>query len=294
MAAADARGDRVAGAAAARRHRRLVPGRRPRARPHPPRRVVVRLRRRARRVRARARPALRARARRRDRGGGRDRQPGADRAHRGLAGRRRRCTTACSSASTPDSRPAAVGLVQLAPRSSPARCAPATGASSACWRSPARSPSRPSAPRTCGSREVLADLAAFALERAAAARRTRSALGRATRAVSATLDPDEVDRRRCSSRSRELTGAAERRLRSARTPAGPGARRRRAGARPASEVRVPRGARRAAVRRADRRPPAGRVRGRRRRRGWSRSRRWPRRRSPTRTPTTASGGWRAR
>ena len=111
VAAADARGDRVAGAATARRHRRLVPRRRPGARAHPPRRLLVRLRRRPRGVRAGARPAVRARARGRHRGRGGDGQPRADRAHRGLAGRRRPARPAVRAPRRRAGR-AAVGLVQ--------------------------------------------------------------------------------------------------------------------------------------------------------------------------------------
>src|SRR5215210_4870017 len=76
-------------------------------------------------------------------------------------------------------------------RSCRAPCAPPTAGSSGCWRSPAPSPSRAFSAEDLRVTEVLADLAAFALERAQLLD-DEEALGRAGRALGATLDPGYV------------------------------------------------------------------------------------------------------
>ena len=285
----DARGDRVAGASPARRHRRLVPRRRRRARAHPARGVVVRLRRRAGRVRAGARPALRARAGRRDRGGDRARQPGADRADGGLAGRHRPARPPVR-APRRRQRRAAVGLVQLllvpllprayARRAHPrrARARPLAAAARLQRRGPAghagarrprrvRARARPAARRRGVARPRLAG-------------RQRDSLDPAEVVAAAIEQVRDADRRgaRCASIAADASG----RVRGGAEPVLAGA-----------EVRVPLalGARLFGVLTATAAttgsPPAASP-------GWPRSPRSPRRRSPTRTPTTASAAWRAR
>ena len=170
------------------------------------------------------------------------------------------CTTACSSASTPTA-PSACGTGTAPPRSSPARCAPAMGASSACSRSPARCRSPPSAPRTCGSRRC-SPTSPRSRSSALSCSTTRRRSAAPRRAVSATLDPAEVVAAAIE-QVRALTGARDVRF-DCRGRRRAGARRRRAGAdrrRGAGSA----GARRAAVRRAHGDRGHGRVRARRRR-----------------------------
>ena len=138
--------------------------------------------------------------------------------------------------------------------------------------------------------EVLADLAAFALERAQLLD-DEEALGRAARAVSATLDPGEV-----VAAMRRAGARADRRAR--RAGSTPRTRRRGCAAARSRCWPAPRcGCRWRSARGCSaccRRPPARTASRPAASRGWSRSRRWRRPRSPTRTRTTASAASRAR
>ena len=117
-----------------------------------------------------ARPAVRARARGRHRGRGGDRQPRADRAHRGLAGRRRPARPAVRA---PRRRHGAERLWDWYSTSSFLSCPVRTRDGRILGvLAIARSLPQPAfSAEDLRVTEVLADLAAFALERAAAARR---------------------------------------------------------------------------------------------------------------------------
>ena len=269
---------------------------------------------------------VRARARGRHRGRGGDGQPGADRAHRGLARRR---GTAPAAVRAPRRRDRAERLWDWystssfisVPGAHERRAHPRRAGDR---RAPRRSGR--SAQEDLRVTEVFADLGGVRARAVRAARprgragarraapEPRLAGGQPLRSTSAR-SPTRSSARRPRSPTRRACGwhaSSPGRRRCARWRGrAPGDRSRRglAPARAGSVGRVAQGnqveldddvaaraARRrpAPVRRAvgDRRPE--RLRDRRRWRGWWRSRRWRRRRSPTRSTTTASGASRAR